>query len=49
MTFKIDFTSLAALALLAGLGWAGRRAWLQREPATGRSPRFAADESTGEG
>ena len=23
MTFKIDFTSLAALALLAGLGWAG--------------------------
>lgn len=35
--------------LLAGLGWAGRRAWLQRELATGRSPRFAADESTGEG
>jgi ABC-type transport system substrate-binding protein len=35
--------------LLAGLGWAGRRAWRQRELATGRSPRFAADESTGEG
>ncbi len=37
------------LLLLAGLGWAGRRAWLQRELATGRSPRFAADASTEEG